>query len=133
MPVSVLVPPVVDDDFDGLVIDDDATAYRLVGGWWVNLYIALEAGYHNFGDFEQTINVNGVPSKATLSADGYTLGLQASYPISNKFAILGRAGAFFRDGEAAINNVSQATPEETNPYLGLGLSYAFTDRLVGSR
>ena len=117
----------LDDDFDGLEVDDDTTAYRLVAGWWVNRYFALEAGYHNFGDFEQDFTINGVRHRAKLSADGYTLGVQGSYPVANKVDILGRAGWFFWDGEAEINNVSQASPEETNPYLGLGLSYAFTD------
>jgi OOP family OmpA-OmpF porin len=119
----------LDGDFDGLDIDDDTTAYRIVGGWWVNRYFALEAGYHNFGDFEQNFNLNGTSSRARLSADGYTLGVQASYPLTSKVAVFGRAGAFFWDGEAEINNVSQASPEETNPYLSLGLSYGLTENL----
>jgi OOP family OmpA-OmpF porin len=119
----------LDGDFDGLDIDDSATAYRLVGGWWVNRYLALEAGYHNFGDFEQSFNVNGTSSEARLSADGYTLGVQVSYPLTSMVAVFGRAGAFFWDGEAEINNLSQASPEETNPYLSLGVSYALTDNL----
>ncbi len=85
------------------------------------------ATYHNFGDFEQDFTINGVRHRAKLSADGYTLGVQGSYPVANKVDILGRAGWFFWDGEAEINNVSQASPEETNPYLGLGLSYALTE------
>jgi OOP family OmpA-OmpF porin len=117
----------LNDDFDGLEIEDDTAAHRFVGGWWVNRYFALEAGYQNFGDFEQDFAIGGASSKATLSADGYTLGLQGSYPVANKVAIFGRAGAFFWDGEAEINNVSQASPEETNPYLSVGLSYAFND------
>lgn len=57
----------LDDNFDGFEIDDDTTAYRIVGGW------------------------------------------------------------FFWDGEAEINNASQASPEDSNPYLGLGLSYDFSE------
>ena len=117
----------LDDDFDGLKIDDDTTAYRIVGGWWVNRYFALEAGYHNFGDFEQDFTSNGVSNKVKLSADGYTLGVQGSYPVANRVSVFGRAGAFFWDGEAKINNVSQASPEETNPYLSLGLNYAINE------
>jgi OOP family OmpA-OmpF porin len=117
----------LDDDFDGLDIDDDTTAYRIVGGWWVNHFFALEAGYHDFGDFEQSFTINGVPNKAKLSADGYTLGLLGSYPLANRISVFGRAGAFFWDGEAQINRVSQASPQETNPYLGLGISYAMTN------
>jgi OOP family OmpA-OmpF porin len=119
----------LDDDFDGLEIDDDTTAYRLVGGWWLNRYFALEAGYHNFGDFEQSFSINGVSNRAKLSADGYTLGVQGSYPITTRVSVFGRAGAFFWDGEAEVNHASQASPEETNPYLSLGIGYALTDSL----
>ena len=66
----------LDDDFDGLKINDDTTAYRIVGGWWVNRYFALEAGYHNFGDFEQDFDINSVPGKAKLSGDVYSIGFQ---------------------------------------------------------
>jgi OOP family OmpA-OmpF porin len=117
----------LDDDFDGFEVDDDTTAYRLIGGWWVNRYFALEAGYQNFGDFEQDFSINGELQQAKLSADGYTLGVQGSYPLANRISVYGRAGWFFWDGEAEVNNVTQASPEDSNPYLGLGLSYDITD------
>jgi OOP family OmpA-OmpF porin len=120
----------MDEDFDQVSLDDNTTAYRLVGGWWVNRFFALEVGYHNFGDFEQDFTLGGERRTAKISADGYTLGMQAVYPIARKVSVFGRAGAFFWDGEAEINNVSQASPEETNPYYGLGLSYAFTEKLT---
>ncbi len=115
----------LDDDFDGFEIDDDATAYRLNAGWQVNQYVGLEFGYQNFGDFEQSFDINGERANAKLSADGYTLGVTASYPLGEHFELLGRAGAFFWDGEAEINNASQADPGDTNPYFGAGLGYNF--------
>lgn len=116
----------LDDDFDGFEIDDDATAYRLNAGWQMNQYVGLEFGYQNFGDFEQSFDINGERAKAKLSADGYTLGVTASYPLGEHFELLGRAGAFFWDGEAEINNASQADPGDTNPYFGAGLAYNLT-------
>ena len=35
---------------------------------------------------------------------------------------------FFWDGDADINNVSQATPEDTNIFIGAGADYAFTEQ-----
>lgn len=120
----------LDDDFDGLKIDDNVTAYRLVGGWRMNRYAALEAGYQNFGDFEQRYVLNGLPGSAKLSADGYTFAVAGSYPLFEKLDVTGRIGAFFWDGEADINNVSQASPEDTNLFFGLGISYALGDNFV---
>ncbi len=116
------------EDFDGFVIDENSTAYRVVAGWSVNDYFALEGGYHNFGAFEQDIDINGVVSRVSLSADGFTLGATGSVPVSEQFSLFGRAGWFFWDGDAEINNVSQATPEDTNLYLGVGIRYAVSDR-----
>lgn len=123
----------LDEDFDGLGVDTDSTSYRLVAGWRFNEYFAIEGGYHDFGDFEQDIDINGTPSTVKLSADGFTLGANGSIPIGDKFSLVGRAGWFFWDGNAEINNVSQATPEDTNLFLGAGVSYAVGDhfRLIG--
>jgi len=36
---------------------------------------------------------------------------------------------FFWNGSAEVNNVSQATPEDTNLYLGVGVSFDVGKRL----
>ena len=118
----------LNEDFDGLVVDDNSTSFRVVAGWRFNDYFALEGGYHNFGDFEQVFNDAGGQSTATLSADGFTLGATGSVPVSERFALTGRAGMFFWNGTAEINNVSQATPEDSNLFLGAGVSFAVSKR-----
>jgi OOP family OmpA-OmpF porin len=118
----------LDEDFDGLVVDDDSTSYRIVAGWQFNDYFALEGGYHNFGDFEQTLNIAGVPSTVSLSADGFTLGGAGGVPVSERFALTARAGMYFWNGTAEVNNVSQATPEDSNLYLGAGIRFDVNER-----
>ena len=110
----------LNEDFDGLVIDDSATSFRVVAGWRFNDYFAIEGGYHDFGDFEQDLGGLGT---AKLSADGFTLGAVGSVPVSERFALTARAGMYFWNGSAEINNVSQATPEDSNPYLGAGVKF----------
>jgi OOP family OmpA-OmpF porin len=116
------------DDFDGFDVDTDSISFRLTAGWQFNDFFSLEGGYHNFGEFEQTFDVAGNPVDVRLKADGFTLGATGSYPLGEKFALFGRAGAFFWDGDADINNVSQARPEDTNLYYGGGAKYAISDR-----
>jgi len=113
----------LDDDFDGLAIDDSSTAFRLVAGWRFNDYFTLEGGYQDFGDFEQVLDIAGSQSTVALSADGFTLGATGSIPLGERFALTGRAGMFFWNGNAEINNVSQATPEDSNLYLGAGARF----------
>lgn len=117
------------DDLDGFDVDTDSTAFRLIAGWQFNDYFSLEGGYMNFGAFEQGFDINGQIVDIRLDADGFTLGGTGSIPISERFALYGRIGAFFWDGDADINNVSQARPEDTNLYLGAGASFALSERL----
>jgi OOP family OmpA-OmpF porin len=113
----------LNEDFDGLHVDDNSTAFRMFAGWSFNDYFSLEGGYHNFGDFEQTFDDVGGPSTAKLSADGFTFGATGRVPVSERIALTGRAGMFFWDGTAEINDVSQATPSDSNLYLGAGASF----------
>ena len=119
----------LNEDFDGLVVDDNSTSFRLVAGWRFNDYFALEGGYHDFGDFEQAFDDGGGLSTAKLSADGFTFGAIGSIPVSERFSLTGRAGMFFWNGTAEVNNVSQATPEDTNLYLGAGVRFDLGKRL----
>jgi hypothetical protein len=113
----------LDEDFDGLAVDDNSTAFRIVAGWRFNDYFSLEGGYHDFGNFEQTVDDAGGPVTAKLSADGFIFGATGRVPVSERFALTGSAGMFFWSGRAEINNVSQATPEDSNLYLGAGVSF----------
>ncbi len=117
----------LDEDFDGLNVDTDSTSWRLYGGWQFNEYFLLEAGYHDFGDFEQTIDIGGSSADVSLSADGFTFGVGGNLPITRAFSLTGRAGLFFWDGNAQINAVTQASPDDTNLFLGLGAAYRLTD------
>jgi len=119
----------LDEDFDGLNVDDNSTALRIVAGWSLSDYFSLEVGYNDFGDFEQTFDDGSAPVTAKLSADGFILGVTGRMPVNERFALTGRAGMFFWDGEAKINNVSQATPEDSNLYLGLGVSFSISNKL----
>ncbi len=123
----------LNEDFDGFDVDTNSASFRLVAGWQFNDYFSLEGGYHNFGKFEQRFDNGGQPIDISLKADGFTLGVTGTIPLGQKFALFGRAGSFFWDGDAEINNVSQARPEDTNLYIGAGAKYALSDRfsLVG--
>lgn len=118
----------LDDDFDGLNIDENTTALRLIVGWRFNDYFALEAGYRDFGDFEETLDIDGVPADVSLSADGFVFGARGTLPLSDRFALQARLGSFFWNGSAQINAVSVATPEDSNLFLGAGLRVGVTEK-----
>lgn len=117
------------ESFDGFDIDASSTAHRFTVGWRFNDYLTLEGGYHNFGRFDQTVDIGGAPTNVSLKADGFTLGGSGSLPLTDRVSMFARAGAFFWDGDGEINNVTTAAPEETNLYFGAGARFALTEKL----
>lgn len=110
----------IDDTFDDIDIDTDATAYRLVGGFQFGDLLGIEVGYQDFGDIEETFSVGPVSSRTRISADGWTLGGTLGLPVSDNFSLIGRAGVFFWDAEVSVDGFSIDTPGDENPYYGAG-------------
>lgn len=119
----------LDEQFDGLAVDTGSTAFRLVAGWRFNDYFSLEAGYHSFGKFEQRFPNDGMPVKIGLQADGFTLGATGTIPLGDRFSLYGRVGSFFWNGNAEVNNVVEARPEDANLFLGAGVIFSVTENL----
>ncbi len=117
------------DDFGGFDVDADSTAYRFTVGWKFNDYLTIEGGYHSFGQFDQSFDIEGEIVDLSLKADGFTLGVVGNLPLGDRWSLFARSGAFFWDGDAEINNVSAAKPEETNFYFGAGVQLAIGEKL----
>lgn len=120
----------LNEDFDGLRVDTDSTAFRFTVGWRFNEYVAVEAGYHNFGRFSETINAGGTSVRISVRGDGFMFGGIGSLPVTESLALFARAGAFFWDADADINNVTAARPEDSNLYFGAGARLALTERFA---
>ena len=119
----------LDEDFGGFNIDTDANAYRIVGGFQFGDYLGLEAGYHNFGDFAETVDLGGFTSLTEVTADGWTLGGTLGLPLNEQFSLYGRAGVFFWDADVEVDGFSINVPEDENPYYGGGARVDVTSQL----
>ncbi len=121
----------LDEQFDdGTRVDTDSTAFRFTLGYRFGDYLGLEAGYHRFGDFQQEVVVDGVPADVSIGADGFTAAVTGRVPLGERFSVLGRAGLYFWNGTAQINDVSSASPDDTNLLLGLGLGFRVASPLT---
>lgn len=142
-------------DLGSFKIDTESKPYRFTIGLQLADFFALEAGYQNFGTFDDRFTVSGNPVDIGLKADGYTLGFTGSIPLSDRFSLFGRGGAFFWNGDALIDSAlygrvgaffwdedvylwedelyidstENAVPGDTNAYFGGGVTMSVTDRL----
>jgi OmpA-OmpF porin, OOP family len=118
----------LNDNFDGFGIDTDADAYRLFGGIQFSDTFGIEAGYQNFGDFTESVDLGGLLSRTDISGDGWTLGATLALPLSENLSLFGKGGVFFWDADIFIDGFSIETPGDDNPYYGGGLKLDLSER-----
>jgi OOP family OmpA-OmpF porin len=119
---------------------DRDVGYKLFGGYQLNRNLAVEAGFFDLGEFGYTATT--VPP-GSLTGDmrvrGLNLDLVGILPFGGSgFSLLGRVGAnyasvkdnFSASGAARVPySTNTPSKRETNPKVGIGVMYNFTDSL----
>ncbi len=123
----------VDETFDAFDFDDDVEAYRFLAGYRFGETLGIEAGYLNFGDFEQRTDLGNTTAITRLTADGWTLGGTLDVPLTEFVTLLGRGGVFVWDADVDVNGVRAAVDDDSNPYYGAGARVSLTNNfsLIG--
>lgn len=117
--------------------DDRDRGFKLFGGYQVNKYFAVEAGYFDLGQFSFLANTVPIGTlNGNIKVRGVNLDAVGILPITEKFSAFGRIGVAYAhtDGSfAGTGAVSVLNPSpsarDTNLKVGLGVQYAFTDAL----
>lgn len=117
--------------------NDRDRGFKLFGGYQVNKYFAVEAGYFDLGQFGFVANTAPAGSlSGNIKIRGLNLDAVGTLPITEKFSAFGRIGVAYAhtDGNFAgtgVVNVLNPSPSErdTNLKVGLGVQYAMTDAL----
>ncbi len=118
--------------------DNRDTAYKIYGGYQMNRFLSLEAGYFNLGQFG--FSATTLPAgtlDGNIKLQGWNLDLVGTLPITEKFSAFARVGAtrvhaqdrFTGSGSVLVLNPSPST-RDTQPKYGLGLQYALTESLA---
>lgn len=123
----------LDDNFDGFSIDTDTNAYHFFGGIQFSDAFGIEAGYLDFGDFSESVDLGGILSRTDISGDGWTMGATLALPLSENLSLFGKGGVFFWDADISVDGFSIDTPGDDNPYYGGGLKLDLGERfsLIG--
>jgi OmpA-OmpF porin, OOP family len=118
--------------------DERRTGYKVFGGYQMNRYFGVEAGYFNLG--KSTFQSTTVPAgtlNGQLRAEGFNLDLVGTAPLSENFSLIGRIGAqnaktrgtFAGTGAALVANPTPSR-RETNYKAGVGMQYALTSSML---
>jgi len=117
--------------------DDRDRGYKIFGGYQVNKYFAVEAGYFDLGQFGFLANTAPIGTlSGNIKVRGLNLDAVGTLPITEKFSAFGRVGLTYADtkgafaGTGAVNVLNPSpSARDTNLKFGLGVQYAFTDAL----
>ena len=119
--------------------DDRDFAYKAFGGYKVNRYFALEAGYFNLGEFSYTAQTTPAgTSTGNIKISGFNLDLLGILPFTDQFSAFGRVGAQYAKSKDSFGGTgagagnSNISYSGTNYKFGAGLQYDFSDT-VGLR
>ena len=117
--------------------DDRDRGYKLFGGYQLNKYLAVEAGYFDLGQFSFLANTVPIGTlSGNIQVRGVNLDAVGMLPITDKFSAFARLGVTHAHtkgsfaGAGAVN-VLDPSPRasDNNLKVGLGVQYAFTDAL----
>ena len=118
--------------------DEQALAWKAFGGYQLNRYVGVEAGYFSLGHFGfQSTTVPAGTLDGRIRLHGVNLDLVGTLPVTERFSLLARVGAQHasaRDSFSGSGGVVVLSPNasksETNIKFGAGLQYAFTPNLM---
>jgi OOP family OmpA-OmpF porin len=84
-------------DFD---FDDSDTGYKLFAGFRFVDWFGVEAGWHDFGEPEDSQDVLGVPVETEFETDGFDATLVGYLPVGDRFDFFAKVGMFHWDVNA---------------------------------
>jgi OOP family OmpA-OmpF porin len=117
--------------------DDRDNGYKVFGGYQFNRYFALEGSQFDLGKYAFTARTLPLGTlNGEIKLKGVAFDAVGILPFTDRFSAFGRAGlnhtkatdSFGGTGLLIVSNTG-SSKRDTNYKLGLGLQYAFTDRL----
>jgi len=115
-------------------VDADSANTRTEGwkvytGYQFNKYLGVEGGYVNLNDM--TARTGSVTTN--IDTDAWALGAVATYPLTDKFSVMGKLGAAYMLADVDTKNGTALTvrtgDDSYEPNYGVGVSYALLDNL----
>lgn len=116
-------------DVDADSANTRSEGWKAYAGYQFNKYLGVEGGYVNLNDITAT---SGTVT-TNMDTDGWTLAAVVSYPLTEKFSVMGKLGAAYlladineKDGAALA---VRSGDDDYEPNYGVGVSYALLDNL----
>jgi OOP family OmpA-OmpF porin len=117
-------------EIDDTGFDESDAAFKVFGGYNINQYLAMEAGYFDGGTADRTSAGRFVGGSIEVSTSGLNLSLLGRVPLNERFSLHARVGVASYDVDTKVvvySPVDRSTFEDSdsNDDLTYGLGVAF--------
>ena len=110
--------------------------WRLQGGYRFNPYLAVEAGYIDFGKAKYQASYTGGSAQGSLKAGGLDMAVLGSLPVNDSFSVFGKVGVVDAKVESSLTASAPATLASGSdsvysikPLLGVGAIYKLSQNV----
>lgn len=119
-----------------------STGFKVFGGYQVNQYFGVEAGFVDFNDVKSDSTVSGPRSVYTTAQnDAWTLAAVGTLPVTKNISVFGKLGASSWNSNlksVATDSIGFKSSEHEgrdgyDAFYGLGVSYALVENMVDLR
>lgn len=112
------------------------TKWRLQGGYRFNPYLAVEAGYIDFGKAKYQASYTGGSAQGSLKAGGVDMAVLGSLPVNDSLSVFGKVGVVDAKVESSLTASAPAalasgsdSVYSIKPLLGVGAIYKLTQNV----
>ena len=120
-----------DYQFDDSNLDDTSTGFKLFTGYRFNKLFGVEGAYHNFGDFEEDLDPPNPGGDAKADVDGLSVSGLVYAPLATQdLEVYGKAGYYFFDQEAVVDDLVVASNSPSGLLLGAGSRFVISDQFA---
>jgi OOP family OmpA-OmpF porin len=131
--------------------EDNASGFKLFGGYSFNEYVAVEISYIDMGEVDANSSSSGtffdaannsvdgdLYASATASVDAFTLDANLSYPVVSFASLFVKAGVYAADTKLELSAGSSISTENFNDsetdnstglHVGIGANFKLTDAI----
>lgn len=121
-------------DAGGPVVNKDSTGtgLKLYGGWRFNEHFGVEGGYARLGKFSERVRLGSTEVEQRGNGRVFYGTVTGRYPLSESFALNGRAGVAFGrvSGTNALSAGANPIGSKRGLMVGLGVEYSLSRNLA---
>ncbi len=117
--------------FDSNQLDDNSAGFKVFGGYRFNKWFGLEAGYYDFGDFDEDLDPPNPGGGATVRIDGLVGSALLYAPLeSNDYDAFVKVGYYTFDQQLELDDAGVSSNSPASLMLGAGSRFYVSEQFA---